>query len=164
MQVPIQCDYKPEGVQARTLGTLARLVIAEVLRSCEVPDNKEISLLFVDDNQMRELNRMYRNLDRTTDVLAFSMREGPEMALPPEACDANELLGDIVISLETAQLQAKTQGHSLRREVSFLLIHGTLHLLGYDHHSGGKQSGAETRKMRKAEKECLAELEKKFIV
>jgi probable rRNA maturation factor len=87
----------------------------------------EVSLLFCDDPVIRDLNREYRGLDRPTDVLSFGL-EGP--AEPTEAQLAP--LGDIVISLETAKRQAVAQRHSYRREVAWLLLHGTLHLLGYE--------------------------------
>lgn len=78
----------------------------------------ELSLVVTDDHEMRQLNRKWRGLDRTTDVLSFPMDHGPPM------------LGDIVISLETAGRQAR---QSLQKELLFLLVHGFLHLAGYDH-------------------------------
>lgn len=82
----------------------------------------EVGLSLVDDVEMQELNQKWRGVDRPTDVLSFPM-------------DHELLLGDVVISLERAKEQAKTYGHSLTREACFLAVHGTLHLLGYDHQS-----------------------------
>lgn len=83
----------------------------------------------VDDETIHALNRQYRNIDRPTDVLSFAAREGEKLA----SCRTGEFLGDIAISLQTAARQAREFGHSLRRELAFLTVHGILHLLGYDH-------------------------------
>ncbi len=101
----------------------ARLAIA--------PDT-ELSLAFVDDEEMQRLNLVFRGQDRPTDVLSFADADACEedMVLPE---GAPKLLGDIVISLERAQTQAEEFSHSLEREVGFLLVHGLLHLVGFDH-------------------------------
>lgn len=87
----------------------------------------EVSLVLCDDAFIHPLNRDHRNKDRPTDVLAFAQREGEFAFLD------DHLLGDVIISLETAQRQADERGHSLLTELEILLVHGTLHLLGYDH-------------------------------
>ena len=92
---------------------------------------------------MRWLNAHYRGIDRATDVLAFAMREGPFADLHPQ------VLGDVVLSAETALRQARTHRHTLAEELTRLLIHGTLHLLGYDH----EVSAADARLMRAKERE-----------
>ncbi|MGB9596195.1 MAG: rRNA maturation RNase YbeY [Candidatus Poribacteria bacterium] len=98
-----------------------KALIAEGVERCE------LSILLTDDNEIRELNAKYRNVDAVTDVLAFAMREGIDG-------DPNdEILGDIVISIPTAERQAKEYGHSFYAELALLTIHGVLHLLGYDH-------------------------------
>jgi len=86
----------------------------------------EVSILLVNDSRMRDLNRLYRGIDSSTDVLAFAMGEGEFSDLHPD------LLGDIVISVNTADKQKDQAGHSLVEEIRFLAIHGTLHLLGYE--------------------------------
>src|SRR5260370_6627619 len=101
------------------------LVAALLRREGRDPD-VELSVLFCDDPVIRSLNREYRGIDGPTDVLSFA-QETPGVDTP-----ASRLLGDVVISVETARRQAKAQGHSLRHEVEWLLLHGTLHLLGYD--------------------------------
>jgi probable rRNA maturation factor len=89
----------------------------------------ELSLVLCDDRTMRKLNRQHRGFDRPTDVLAFAMREGMQVAGP----HAQDLLGDIVISWQTARRQAKQHGCSAASELCLLLAHGLLHLLGFDH-------------------------------
>jgi probable rRNA maturation factor len=107
--------------------------------------NAELSILIVNDSRMRGLNLMYRGKDRTTDVLAFSMKEGKYSGINPD------ILGDIVISANTAKRQAEEKGHGLYDEIALLLIHGMLHLTGYDHERGKK----EELRMRKKERELL---------
>lgn len=93
----------------------------------------EVSVSIVDDNEIRQINNQFRNIDRATDVLSFPLLTFEE----GEVFDLNEkdevLLGDIIISLERAREQALEYGHSLKREVAFLTAHSMLHLLGYDH-------------------------------
>jgi len=93
-------------------------------------DEVELSVALVDDGFIRELNRSYRGLDRPTDVLAFAMGEGQSL---PAAADEPELLGDVVISVPTARRQARQRGRALLDELTTLLAHGLLHLLGYQH-------------------------------
>ncbi len=100
----------------------------------------ELSLEFVGDGRMRRLNRTYRRRDTTTDVLAFSMRE----ASPPAAA----VLGDVVISLPTAARQAAAHKHRLEQEVAVLLVHGVLHLCGYDHERSARDAERMSRKQR----------------
>lgn len=87
-----------------------------------------LSATVADDDYIQTLNRDYRGIDRPTDVLSFPMEEGDDIAAVPDG-----FLGDIVLSLPRAKAQAEEYGHSLLREISFLTVHGTLHLLGYDH-------------------------------
>jgi probable rRNA maturation factor len=92
----------------------------------------EITLRLTDDVEIQDLNSQYRQIDRPTDVLAFAALED-EMILPPEMGRLPLYLGDIIISVETAQKQADVQGHSLSIEMLWLASHGFLHLLGWDH-------------------------------
>ena len=96
-------------------------------------DMTEVDITIVDDEEIHTLNREYRNVDRPTDVLSFALDEGEEDE--PELIDGPEehLLGDIIISVETAQRQGEEFGHGLEREIVYLAVHGLLHLLGYDH-------------------------------
>jgi len=124
----IKSDYK------KSLKKIARLVLKEL----DVPKDAELSITFTDDIQMRELNRSYRQIDRTTDVLSFPQSEGPDFTL----------LGDIVISIDTAKRHSVSYGVSLHEELKKLIIHGILHLLGHGH-----KKKKETQIMRGKEKE-----------
>jgi probable rRNA maturation factor len=95
-------------------------------------EKRELSVLLTDDDQIQKLNKMYRAKDRPTDVLAFAMREGDFAAL------AGELLGDVIISIPTARRQAEERGVEPLAEVTMLLAHGLLHLLGWDHETARK--------------------------
>jgi len=105
----------------------------------------ELSLLLVDDEPMRRLNARYRSIDRPTDVLAFAMSEGPFSEMNPH------LLGDVVISTETALAQARKASRRVNAELDALLVHGILHLIGYDH----ERSRADARLMREKERRLL---------
>lgn len=112
----------------------------------------EISVTFVDNAAIQELNAQYRGKDMPTDVLSFPLGENG-------VYDKNEdtgasLLGDIVISMEKAMEQAELYGHALQREVAFLTVHSMLHLLGYDHEAGG----LEAVRMREKEEAVLIQL------
>ena len=111
----------------------------------------EVSITLTDNAYIHELNRQYRKIDRPTDVLSFARNEGVE----PEVKDgpAINVLGDIIISVERAQEQAADYGHSLRREMAFLTVHGMLHLLGYDH-----MEEAERAEMQREEKYVMEQL------
>lgn len=91
----------------------------------------EVSVTLTDDAHIHVLNRDYRGVDRPTDVLSFALTESEEPAIIDAPCGV--VLGDLVISLERAATQAEEYGHSFLRELSFLTVHGMLHLLGYDH-------------------------------
>lgn len=88
----------------------------------------DIGVLLTDDAAIHEMNRDFRHVDRPTDVLSFPSAEGEALIQTPDT-----YLGDIAISLETAMRQAEEYGHSLTRELSFLTVHGALHIMGYDH-------------------------------
>jgi len=105
-------------------------------------DQAEIGIILVNDRQIRTYNREYRKKDKPTDVLSFPMREGIGGDLHPH------FLGDVMISLETSAEEAKQYGRSRREQLLILLIHGILHLLGYDH----ERSPIEERRMQRREK------------
>lgn len=108
-------------------------------------DNAEVSILITDDKEIRRLNSLYRGKDSPTDVLSFPMGDRVGGRL---------LLGDVVISLDTAGRQARELGHTIEEEIQRLLVHGVIHLLGYDHELGGE----EERKFRELEEKVNAEL------
>jgi probable rRNA maturation factor len=106
----------------------------------------ELSVALVGDKEMRPLNAKYRKMNRTTDVLSFFVTDQPRAA--------PALLGDVIISVEQARRQAKARKHSLKREMVTLLIHGVLHLLGYDH----ERSARQAKKMFALERKLFARL------
>lgn len=108
------------------LSTLKELVSYALKK--EEANNVVFSIVFVNDDEIHQLNKQYRNIDRATDVLSFAFEDNDDL-------DNEEIrvLGDIYISLDKAHSQALDYGHSYLRELSFLTIHGILHLLGYDH-------------------------------
>ncbi|MEG6520780.1 rRNA maturation RNase YbeY [Desulfotomaculum sp. 1211_IL3151] len=123
-------NLQEEITVADELLQLVEAVVKESLKSEGYDTDAEVGLIFVDDNYIRSLNAEYRGIDKPTDVLSFALNEGEDM---PEDEEAEDLLGDIIISLPTAQRQAEEYGHSFAREVAYLTAHGSLHLLGYDH-------------------------------
>jgi rRNA maturation RNase YbeY len=120
-----------------------------ILSALDYPD-AELSILLVDDQQIANLNKEYLNRKGSTNVIAFPMREGQFNEITPN------LLGDVVISVETAAKEAKTSGISMQKRFNQLLIHGILHLLGYDH----EQTQAEADRMEKKSNWLFATLEK----
>lgn len=94
-------------------------------------ENGEVSVTLTDNAYIHTLNRQYRGIDRPTDVLSFALNESEEPEIDG-GLDVN-VLGDLIISVERAEEQAADYGHSVRREMAFLTVHGMLHLLGYDH-------------------------------
>lgn len=131
--------------ELRSLRTMA----SGMLRALALPF-AELSLVLTDDPEIRALNRAHRHKDRPTDVLAFSQNEDEHGRFVPFDAAAPVLLGDVVISLDTAAAQARAHGLSLVHELSLLLAHGLLHLLGCDH-----QNDHEERRM-KARTQLLA--------
>jgi probable rRNA maturation factor len=142
MPVRLRADLRRQAIRQPRLRALAQKIMTEA----GAPD-AELSVALVGDRRMRELNRQYRRRDRSTDVLAFAMREAP--------VPGSSLLGDVVISLDTALRQARKAGHSLDQEVVILLIHGILHLLGFDH----ERSGHEARRMQRKERSVFQALQ-----
>jgi probable rRNA maturation factor len=132
-------------------GGLVKKIARQVFKAEEVNPPYEVSLVFTDSETVQRLNRDYRGVDEPTDVLAFYMLPQKEadssFALPP---DGVTRLGEVIISYPQAVAQAKDQGHSPEREMALLVIHGILHLLGYDHEEPGEES-----KMRERERELL---------
>ena len=100
----------------------------------------ELSVTLTDDAHIHALNREYRGVDRPTDVLSFPMYSFTDGDEPPQ--DGNFTLGDIVVSVERAEAQAKEYGHSTRREIAFLTVHSILHLLGWDHETSPEDERA----------------------
>ena len=137
MKVAIRNNQKKFKV-TKELRDLVKSAAKATLLYMEFGTKVEISVMFTDNAEIKELNRLHRNIDRETDVLSFPLIEYDENgAVLEEFMDFNPsgemVLGDIVISLERAAQQAEEYGHSFNREVGFLTVHSMLHLLGYDH-------------------------------
>jgi rRNA maturation RNase YbeY len=132
------------GRRAPVLARRLRRSACRLLRGLGLPE-AELSVVLVSDAEMRKLNRRWRGKDRPTDVLSFSQVEGPGPA-------PSGLLGDVVISVDTARRQAAERAAPLGREGERLLVHGLLHLLGYDH----ERSPAEARRMQRRERTLRA--------
>ncbi len=138
-----------EDLDLDLITTRAEKTIREVLKVEKIVENVEVSLSFVDRDEIHILNRDYRDVDRPTDVLSFPMdEEGFDQEGNPIL-----LLGDIVICLDVAKDQAEDFGHCLEREMMYLICHSTLHLLGYDH-----IEETDKREMRAKEKEIMKNL------
>jgi probable rRNA maturation factor len=143
MPVHVQSYVRRFTFDQARLERSARAILADVGEP-----SAELGILFVGDQRMRGLNRRYLGKDRTTDVLAFAMRE----ACTPHASRLTpDMLGDVVISIPTALRQAKEARRSLDEELACLLVHGTLHLCGYDH----ERSEKEARRMHRRERMVL---------
>jgi probable rRNA maturation factor len=115
-----------------------------------VEDNSEVSVTFVSNERIHEINREFREKDAPTDVISFAMEELGEGEIQLKGAELPRVLGDIIISIPKAEEQAKEYGHSFIRELGFLSVHGFLHLLGYDH-----MEKAEEEKMFSRQKEIL---------
>lgn len=113
------------------LRTVIRRCVAQTLKETEFDGDAEVSVTLVDNEQIKRLNKQYRDKNKVTDVISFPLGAYDEYDINPE--NGAYMLGDIVISMEKAHAQAIEYGHSLMREVGFLATHSTLHLLGYDH-------------------------------
>ena len=131
---------------------LVRRCCKAVLEMEEFNEAAEISVTFVDDEEIRKLNKEFRNIDRSTDVLSFPL--GENGVYDVNNSTGAKVLGDMVISVPHAIDQADRYGHSLQREIGFLTVHSMLHLLGYDHINGGMESV----RMREKEETVLTKL------
>lgn len=151
VQVYIENDQTVVPVDDETLALIER-VIAKAAELEQV-EGGEVSVVLIDDAAMLRYNAQYRGVDRTTDVLSFSMLEGDdgEPVIGPGEGDGEDgpppprLLGDILISMPRARAQAEEYGHSFQRELGFLVVHGFLHLLGYDHDTPEREQAMFSR-------------------
>ena len=104
-------------------------IIKETVNQLEIDEDLELSCILVDDQKIHEINKEYRNIDRSTDVISFALEDNEQYYVS----GMPRSLGDIFISIDHAKMQAEEYGHSLKREMCFLFTHGLLHLLGFDH-------------------------------
>ena len=130
VKVRISNDQKEQRIPSG-IRLLIRRCCHAVLEEEGFEDNAEVSVRFVDNDTIHELNKQFRNIDRPTDVLSFPLGEDGEY--DTDLSTGAKLLGDIVISIPKAMEQAQEYNHSLQREIGFLTVHSMLHLLGYDH-------------------------------
>ncbi len=146
MLTTVQFDPQIAQKLSTTQRRLFRRQISRMVKAAEIHGNGmdwEVAFRFTDDETIHDLNRSYRSVDKPTDVLAFPQQEGPGADLTPN------VLGDVVISLDTAAAQAK---HGVEAEVLMLAAHGLCHLLGYDH-----QNDSDEAKMNARVKSLTAE-------
>ncbi len=132
-----------------------RSLALRILSALGSTDDCELSVSIVGDRAMRRLNREYRGADRPTNVLSFSMGEGDFAGVNPN------LLGDVVISVDTALREAEEEGITLGERIAFLLLHGILHVMGYDHERSGD---AEARRMEREQRKLFAMLKREGLI
>lgn len=138
MDVKILLSRSRPGLGHNEARRLIQRAISAALREEKVPDDCEVSVLLTDNEGIHELNRDYRGVDRPTDVLSFPANELSPGEFDADLCERDPetgrvFLGDMAISLEKCEAQAEEFGHSFERELMYLTVHSTLHLLGYDH-------------------------------
>ena len=132
LKIYFENDQKKHAIKYK-MQMLIRRTILETLDYEGMENDAEVSVTFVDDEGIRELNNKFRGMDKPTDVLSFPLLDYEGESEEPFFDELCHNLGDIVISLERAMAQANEYGHSFEREVAFLTAHSMLHLLGYDH-------------------------------
>ncbi len=134
--------------------------IKEVLKKCfkeeKIEDSKLIiTITLTNEKNIRKINKQYRNMDKSTDVLSFPMFEKDELSrkIKNNLFEHEDILGDIIISIPKVKEQAKEYGHSFKRELSYMIVHGFYHLMGYDH-----INEEDKKEMRPKEKKILKDL------
>lgn len=148
VKVNILSRYKKKKIDNDTKA-LVKKACKAVLKEEKFENSAQVDVTFVDDDEIKELNANFRDIDKSTDVLSFPLGENGEYDINPE--NGALLLGDVIISVDHAINQADLYGHGIEREIAFLTVHSMLHLLGYDHVCGGE----EQRIMRKKEEKIL---------
>ena len=151
MQILLNNRQRRHRIAAKRLITTA----SAILSGLGCPDDTELSVSIVGDRSIRIINRDYLNRDRTTNVIAFSLQEGDCSGVNPHA------LGDVVISADTAAREADNGGMEFFERLVFLLLHGILHLCGYDHERSGE---AAAKKMEQKERQLLKTLKREGLL
>lgn len=131
------CVRVDEAYEEQTPSCLLRTAIARTLQAHEVPEDAGVTLLITSDEDVHKLNRRYRNVDAPTDVLSFPAEA--DDSLPPDSGE-RPYLGDIIVAFPYTEAHAQEDGHQLDHVLVLLAVHGTLHLLGYDHDNAASQS------------------------
>ncbi len=150
----LQLNLEVTPARGEVPRALLRALISAALDQENLDAPAEVSLTITDDERIQAMNRQYRHVDAPTDVLSFPLLSDDDLAGAGDfvtAPDGLIHLGDVVVSLPRAREQAAEYGHPLKREVGYLVVHGVLHLLGYDH-----DTEADQRRMRQREEEVLA--------
>ncbi len=147
----IRVSQRDLELQQRWPVSFLRSVVRTALDLGDCRESAEVSLTLTNDATIRQLNHDYRGIDQPTDVLSFALEEGPN---PPRWAGQPRFLGDVVVSLDTTSRQAQEGGNDLKSELSWVVAHGTLHLLGFDHRSAG-----ELETMRERERLILERLQ-----
>ena len=153
MGVDIQF-YNQTSESVETYEAMITTVVNETIKQENLTNEMlECSFIFVDNEQIREINANYRQKDAVTDVITFAIEDEMPGEIKIQGIPMPRMLGDVFISLPRTREQAERYGHSFERELSFLAVHGCLHLLGYDH-----MEDEEKKRMRKREEEILGDL------
>ena len=129
----MELDFISLDEKYKNLEQLFSLLLTTACEHLNIKANVLVSLSLIDDNKIHEINKQYRGIDKSTDVISFAFLDGDKNRTKMLKSNKDVVLGDIYISFEHANAQALAYGHSLKREFSFLFIHGLLHLFGYDH-------------------------------
>ncbi len=152
MNLRIYFDNHQEKIPlAYRLKMLVRAAVEATLDYEQYGNPCEVSVTFVDNEEIHALNKKFRGMDKPTDVLSFPLFDYDGESEEPPVDEMLGMLGDIVLSLEQAGIQAEEYGHSFEREVAFLTVHSMLHLLGYDHETGE----ADEADMRRRQSEIM---------
>lgn len=152
MEISVEIDSRFAGCLKKKW---LKSIVDRTLRLQETGSEAEVSLIVTGQKQIHELNKAYLEEDRPTDVLSFPMMDTLSKVGFVTAPDGKKHLGEVIVSFPQAVLQAEEHGHSVEREISILVVHGILHLLGYDH-----AEAVETTEMQAREKEILGLLDK----
>lgn len=150
-----------EGIEVDIEAEWMQGVVEKILVSENMPLNVEVSLLLTGQERIQELNREYRGKDKPTDVLSFALSEqkdDPEPTAFIGPPDGLMHLGEVIISYPQAVIQAEEHGHSPKKEMAILIVHGILHILGYDHEKPELEPAMEAK-----EKAIMAEMEKEML-
>lgn len=149
--MPLDIDFldETEQLDEGQIGQLKSLLVTAYEYE-NITEPCELSVTFVDNERIQEINREYRDKDMPTDVISFALEEMGEDEIDIIGTDAPRTLGDIIISIPKAKEQAVEYGHSFERELGFLSVHGFLHLLGYDH-----QTEADEKNMFERQEKIL---------
>lgn len=140
---------KTDSVEADYINLVEELLTIAAEQE-KIQENAEVSISFVKNDEIQEINKTYRDKDQPTDVISFALEDEFEGEVEIIGVELPRVLGDIIISVDMAKVQAEEYNHSFKRELGFLAVHGFLHLLGYDH-----MNEADEAKMKQRQEEVL---------